>query len=50
MLYFETRSKARSFANGKYKVIDMCKRTNNLVDVFKAAANIGTKRWAVKVL
>ncbi len=41
MLYFESRSKARAFAKGQRKVIDL---------MTKGITNKTGNRWAVKVL
>ena len=40
MLYFQSRAKARAFANGKKKVIDLK----------SVMGTCGAMRWAVKVL
>ena len=49
MLYFSTRAKARAFAKGSKKVVDLMAKAANLTDVFKVSAGI-SKRWAVKVV
>lgn len=40
MLYFKTRSAARSFAKGNKKVIDL---------MTKGVSNLSNNRWAVKI-
>ena len=49
MLYFSTRSKARAFAGGKRKIIDLMAKDAKLTNVFKVAAGM-SKRWGVKVV
>lgn len=47
MLYFSTRSKARNFAKGTKKVVDLA--TGSPRDMFKVKSGI-QKRWAVRVV